>query len=296
GGTQRIGAFLHAINPQGFPGPPVDEPRAPSGFRVLCLGDSSPFGVGADPDRVFARIPEERLAPSLPGRRVEVVNGGVPGYTIAQGLHRLRELLGRLRPDAVVVMFGAMNEQHPAAKLSDEEWIRTLESEPFEGGAFAGTRVGRFLRWVRSGVRRRYVPGTLDELAASGFRVLDAHGEPTLGRRVPPERYGPLLEEACAAAGEDGARVLVIVPPVSPEGPAIRLAGRNLWRRDLYDRICAECREIGRRPGRVLLDAASLFEESGGASLFADDVHPNEAGHARLAEALAVALVSLAAR
>jgi len=290
GGRREELGIVYEINPQGFPGPAILDPKPANGLRVLCLGDSSTFGLRCDPERTFSRVLESALARALPERRVEVVNGGIIGYTIAQGLQRLRELAPDLRPDAVVLQFGAVNEQFPAVKFDDEEWIRILGTGSPGNPWVASSRILQAVMKLRARVRGPFVQGNLDDLLRRGFRYLDEAGEPRFGRRVPIERFESLLEETCATAESFGARALVVAPPLPPARPRIVIGDRNLFREDLYARILDACRAVGSELGRRYVDAPSLFADSA-EPLFADTVHPNEPGHARIAEALARALL-----
>jgi lysophospholipase L1-like esterase len=78
--TNRI-EFDHpvAINGQGLRGPEV-VPKPEGMFRVLALGDSFTFGVGAEEDQTYPALLEEILARA--GRPSHVLNGGAPGYGV----------------------------------------------------------------------------------------------------------------------------------------------------------------------------------------------------------------------
>ena len=70
---------------------------------VLTLGESSTFGwLVGDEDSYPARL-QRKLRATTPGRRVMVVNAGVPSYTSAQVRLYLEELLERLDPVLILV-------------------------------------------------------------------------------------------------------------------------------------------------------------------------------------------------
>ncbi len=94
-----------ATDSHGFRSP---EPRAAkdtTGLRVLCLGDSQTFGNGTDQAETWPMRLEARLLALLPGRTVEVLNGGAQGYDTAQETGLLARLAPRLEPDVVVIGF-----------------------------------------------------------------------------------------------------------------------------------------------------------------------------------------------
>jgi hypothetical protein len=78
--------------------------KDPDTTRLLLVGDSFTFGLGVEIEQTAAKLLERRLAGSL-GRRVEVLNGGFPGYGTFQELLAFRKLAPILKPDIVVWMF-----------------------------------------------------------------------------------------------------------------------------------------------------------------------------------------------
>jgi lysophospholipase L1-like esterase len=273
------------VNERGFAGPLVDPGRREGTRRVLCAGESVTFGLSVDPERTFSRELERILSRRGP---TEVINAGVIGYTVAQGLHALREQLPLYRPDLVVLLFGALNEQFPAGRVDDEAWIDLLAGAGATGG-IARSRVVQALHRLRFSIALRLAPRDHEDLVRRGHRFFDEEGKPTFERRVRPGRFRPLLEEACVAAESAGARVVVVVPPMPPWRPWIDVAGRQVWSEEIYAAICADCRAVGSKPGRALVDGAALLGGDQAVLYFADRAHPNEDGHARLAEAIATA-------
>lgn len=73
-------------------------------ITILALGDSLTTGYGLAPDASFASRLEQAL--KREGRNVRVIDGGVSGDTVHEGLRRIGPLLN-YRPDLVIVEFGA---------------------------------------------------------------------------------------------------------------------------------------------------------------------------------------------
>lgn len=99
--------------------------RPPAGdedavYRILCVGDSVTFGFNVDQPDPYPRRLEARLRERHPGRRIEVVNAGVPGWTWVQGLRFLEAYGLRLRPDLVIAAHGT-NDQFWRAVITDRE-------------------------------------------------------------------------------------------------------------------------------------------------------------------------------
>ncbi len=112
-------------NGEGFRGPERPQGATPDVFRILCVGDSITFGFNVDQPDAYPRQLERLLAARHPGRRFDVVNAGVPGWSWLQGL-RFLEVRGlALRPDVVIEGHGT-NDQFLPARVTDEERFHRL--------------------------------------------------------------------------------------------------------------------------------------------------------------------------
>jgi lysophospholipase L1-like esterase len=101
--------WIH-INRQGFRGRDVERRKRPGVLRIMAVGGSTTFDSfvttdsAAWPARLQAWL--TRLAPDRP---VEVINAGVPGYTVVDDLIRLQTELYDYRPD-VILLYHAHND------------------------------------------------------------------------------------------------------------------------------------------------------------------------------------------
>lgn len=93
---------------------PADE------YRIALIGDSFAFGWGVADGKTFADRLEHDLADAVPGRRVEVLNFGVPGYNTAIEAAVLRRRAMAFEPDLVLVQF-YKNDYHLPNFLLDPE-------------------------------------------------------------------------------------------------------------------------------------------------------------------------------
>ena len=94
------------INSEGLRDHEYTRERDPQTFRILALGDSFTFGIGVNSEQTYAKVLESMLNRDQPAggpKRFEVVNAGVDAYGTEQEYRNLRELLGRYRPDLVMV-------------------------------------------------------------------------------------------------------------------------------------------------------------------------------------------------
>jgi GDSL-like Lipase/Acylhydrolase family len=91
------------INSLGLRGPEVAPSRQPDVVRVALVGDSYVFGIGVDEEHLLSTHLQELLARRL-GRRVEVVNLGVSGYSTDQEYLLFDQLAERLAPQLVLLV------------------------------------------------------------------------------------------------------------------------------------------------------------------------------------------------
>ncbi len=243
------------VNSRAMRGPEV--PLAATRPRLLVLGDSTIFGVMvADGDTIAAR-----LALAFPG--VEVLNGGVPGYSSWQALHAFDDRFAELKPDMLLV----------ATLWSDTQGTEAPDATRL-GGARAplleNSRAFVFLReWVR---QARW--GKRAEKVGFGISPVVA---PSL--RVPLGEYAANLRALATRAPHVAYLVLPCV-----NDPAQGRVG------DFRDAYREAMRETARDLGAPIIDAPPAFLGADAAKLFLDEVHPSAAGDAKIAALVAEAL------
>jgi lysophospholipase L1-like esterase len=97
---------LVTVNAQGFRSrTPTALPKPDGRFRVVTLGDSVAIGMGVADDETFSAQTERLLRQRFPGKDLDVVNLGVPGYDTRQEVGLLRRHVAQLKPDLVLVGF-----------------------------------------------------------------------------------------------------------------------------------------------------------------------------------------------
>jgi len=120
-------------------------PKPQGGLRVLALGDSYTFGNGVELEETYSKQLEERLRGSL-ARSVEVINSGVPAWSLLQELRFLQHQGLALHPDVVLLGFYVGNDLVDSYELFDAEGVPTL-------GVKDGQLVSRKVREVEPGLR-----------------------------------------------------------------------------------------------------------------------------------------------
>jgi len=91
-------------------------------FRIICLGDSVPFGYTSLAVKTEETYPKllESILQERSNNKIEVINAAVPGYSSLQGLRYFKRDLLKYEPDLVILHFGP-NDTAPALYFSDKE-------------------------------------------------------------------------------------------------------------------------------------------------------------------------------
>jgi hypothetical protein len=120
---QYEGAVVRT-NADGFRGPARARSKLANGFRIVGLGDSVLFGWGVGYEASGIAQLERRLQAELPGRVVETIGTGVPGYNTAMQAAVLREKGVGFAPDVVLVDFVGNDFDLPNFLLEPTDWWR----------------------------------------------------------------------------------------------------------------------------------------------------------------------------
>lgn len=108
--------FAVTTDANGLRAPNHPEEKPDGVFRVMTLGCSTTFGWGVDDDESYPARLEALLQGD--GHKVEVINGGQPGYTSFQGLWLWDRTLKLYHPDLVI--FGYIVQDARKVAYSDK--------------------------------------------------------------------------------------------------------------------------------------------------------------------------------
>jgi lysophospholipase L1-like esterase len=250
------------FNSRRFKGPLPQVPKPVDLVRVMCYGDSLTDGPprGGWPALLHVLLNQR---PPFPGRRFEVVNAGVAGYSSHQGLLRFLQEVDLYRPDLLLISFG-WNDAAEAIGQPDK--LFRIPPWPMVVCQRALVRYRAYLVLMYYTRAWRSRPPA----APAG----------SVHPRVSVEDYLANLERFRTEAEARGIPIVFLTRP-HKLAPAV-LSRDPTWRGSV-PRYNAALTAWAARRNIALIDAQRRFEQLPPA-LFADECHFTPQGYRRLAE------------
>jgi len=120
-------------NSQGLRDREYQQVKPQNTYRIAVIGDSFTMGSGVEIEHVYHKILEERLNGESKGRRFELINFGVGGYSLRQYAAVMKYKALSYDPDLVLIGFCGMNDSWQ--ETPDEKFRKPYEvkstSHPF---------------------------------------------------------------------------------------------------------------------------------------------------------------------
>ena len=231
---------------------PMEKPA--SVVRVVALGDSYTFGFGVRAHLAYPRRLEDLLNQRSPGRRFQVLNFGVGGYSTQDEAVVLRHRALAWNPDLVIVGY-VLNDP-------EDEPIQPLHSyyrEPAWWQRFHLLRLVAKADWERR---------------------VEKYGDPRKWQNV-VDGFASIRESTRSR----GISVMVVVFPLSTV---------DGWSQYPYASVHLRVARAAAASGFDVVDLLPVFARRSPSELrLADsDAHPNEEGHRLAAEAIAARLLA----
>jgi hypothetical protein len=259
----RLGSFQLRSNAQGARGPALAVPKPADVFRIVVLGDSVVFGWGVDDEVTFVRRLEQEWRPAAGGKRLEVVNLGLPQYDTHQELASLRETGLALQPDVVLLVY-VVNDIQPTRAVVAGHLSGTPVVDEFEASLPDDA-----CSWL-AGKLSPVLPATSALIGT--FTSLDARD---LCTRTLRPRQGRLAAQPAGPAGDPRSvprqRAAVLVAGPHPAGgrgaagllPAARHRLRRvpLRRHRAHQRHRAVAHRLALQPARPRVAAAEAAHD-----------------------------------
>jgi len=182
-----------SINSLGYRG--YEPAKRGSPERLLVVGDSFTFGLKVRDCETYSFLLGGELSRRHPYRDLEVVNGGVPGYSSFQEYHRLRRSLSMFHPRLVVVAF----------PVNDVRMAPRPERELTTFNPLFYTVMERMVPM------RTYL--AVRELFEDDLRRKAGGGPLSSHERVTVEEHGQNMQRIVALARRSGAKVFFVSLP-----------------------------------------------------------------------------------
>ena len=302
-----------AINSDGYRGPLVPRPKSLGEFRVICLGDSITFGSDVDEKMTYPAQLQRVLEQKYLGRKISVLNAGVPGYTSRQGLFLFKSKLMEYQPDAVIWGFGF--NDHTLLPIVDNLDISLIPLEP--GSDINRSLKKKALYWlwtqplaqiIHSGIApvfwRIRVAGLIPKLEdAKNISPLTQSPERFNRSRVPLFEWNIHLLEMNKLAQERHFQLIVVIFLGTPDlyrENAERFCSDHGVKFIAFSGLFARIIREGKLPDNNLYREMFKFYEKGLAPgalekypmlyITTDGLHPNDIGHHIISQNIAPAL------
>jgi hypothetical protein len=125
GWWQREGNTYVKINSAGLRDREHSLVKPPNTLRIAVLGDSFAEALQVPMESAFWAVAEQRLqgCEALGGRRVEVINFGVSGFSTACELITLRRRVWQYSPDIVVLLVTTSNDVRDNSRRLSREYV-----------------------------------------------------------------------------------------------------------------------------------------------------------------------------
>ena len=142
GDFDEEGCVTYRINARGYRGTDFSVAKPAQTYRIVILGDSFTFGEGTPEPLIYPALLGEALrGRRVDGRRIEVINLGVPGDDLGGELRTYRGFARSLKPDWVVLQWNT--NDFPSSHVQRDH-LRLIGSQYRD--VFANAEA---LRWSR---------------------------------------------------------------------------------------------------------------------------------------------------
>ena len=298
-------------NSAGLRSPEIPRHKPEGTRRILLLGDSTTYGHGVRSGFTLRDRLEQGLREALKEPRIEVINGGVPGYSSLQSLNLLKRIGIHFEPDVVVILnlwsdciFDRFTDE---SVIYGEGWTKTVkkiwqsadEALAPRSALYCVLKTRVFKRWQQTcqglpplcAPPPEEAPGnqTRDGVRYQNVRQPGASTPQVQHSRVSVADYTHNLEAMTRYARRHGAEVVFVNPAIEYD------IGRGEGKQPTPEQFAPYRRALAETASRLrvpLVDMAEAFRAETARSaqardrLFMDIVHPTEFGDAVMTDAL----------
>jgi len=263
------------ISQIGLREPVPTTPRPAGRQRILLLGDSTWFGHGVEDDETMEVLFEGMLRAS--GIDVEVINGGVPGYSTEQTRMLLDEAGWGLEP--TLLLIGNLWSDNNFDHFRDADLLHTRRE--FLNNPLAQSALYQLLAGALDGLRGGQEARVVTWTRSSAWSTVGQ-------RRVPLQRYGANLDAMVRDAAARGVGAAFLAPC------NIEMARGTIPSDVVWAPYFDAQRAIAAHHQIAVIEIAPVVVPAAAASspeaLYIDEMHPSVAGHRVFATAIAEGL------
>jgi lysophospholipase L1-like esterase len=280
------------INRLGFRGPDIAAKKEAGTIRIAFLGASTTFCAEVSSNEAtWPHLVADALAAQVPGRRLEYINGGVPGYVVRRSIENLAVRVAPLEPDVIVIYHAANDLSRELRQLAAKEGVieraSLAERSWLARQSLLWDLVEKNVRILTSQAAARQNAGRL-KVAPS--QLGDAFRQDLIELVSESKKRAKLVAIATFAiqsrATQDeeqqrrgSASAFVYMPFMTPKSLI-----------DAYARYNDVIREVARDTGILLIEGESSIP--GDPVHFADTVHFTDAGSERMARRVTAVLAA----
>ncbi len=231
---------------------------------VLAIGDSSTYGFGVQSTDTYLNLVGNCL-------NAQTLNGAVPGYSSAQSLVLLEELL-ETHTFSKLIIANLWSDMMPAQESDAKRLSRVQEWNTFrlrtQGVLYQHSAT---YRWLLGTVK----PPTPEEVPIDSILMAEERGRL---RRVSPVEYGSNLSRMVELAVQHNVEPIILLLPTnfSQDHPpkTVQAPYRN------------GAKEVSDEHHLVFIDMDSVQSSHPNAERFLDFVHPSAVGHQEIGNIL----------
>lgn len=253
--SNSIGLREKEISPQ----------KQPGEFRVIILGDSSIYGHDVAQDQTVAKHLETMLRQKYPEKAINVINGGVCGYSSQQGMYFFEDILPVVKPDLVILGYF-----HSDIKMEQQLDTAIVQKTPLTSMKRLLYKSNLYLLLRKQiGLFRYNLPG-------GDGRSLQQAGD---FNRVPPQDYCQNLRKMSEMSKKAGANVILLKMQPPANGFPRRISNETV------KTYLAVIGKVGHEISAPVVDIWSAFVSHDPSEMYCmDKFHPNSFGHRIMAQ------------
>ncbi len=117
------------INSHGLRGKDFDDTKPKDIIRILCMGSYFTFGYMSGDRETYPFLLEKELQKIYKGKKIQVINAGIPGFSSTNNFFFFTNYLSKLKPD--IVLYEQSRYNSPLMFISDNSFFMNSEKKLF---------------------------------------------------------------------------------------------------------------------------------------------------------------------